>query len=72
MYLSALSSLEASANVKNIVISLIDRFAGYAKRVKEEKSGQDIIASAKLFDVFWEQITELITVFHCFNMIGPF
>lgn len=67
MYLSAVASLELTVNVKNIVISLIDRFAGYAARAKEEESPKNenpggIPKDAQLFDVFWEQITQLIEV----------
>lgn len=65
MYLSAVSSLESEVNVKNIVISLIDRFSGYAIRARDEqKDGnlKGLSESANLFDVFWDQISELITV----------
>jgi vacuolar protein sorting-associated protein 35 len=36
MYLSAVARLQPTVNVKQIVISLIDRFAGYAARAREE------------------------------------
>jgi vacuolar protein sorting-associated protein 35 len=52
-------------NVKQIVISLIDRFSAYANRAREESSAgksSGILANVKLFEVFWAQITELIQV----------
>ena len=70
MYLSAIAGLHPSVNVKTLVISLIDRFAGYAARVREERStaGESadqqggISDDSQLFNVFWEQVNELIEV----------
>ncbi|RKO90980.1 vacuolar protein sorting-associated protein 35 [Blyttiomyces helicus] len=66
-FLSATAQLQRSVNVKQIVISLIDRFASYAARARDDA---DAVAKAKpisgipddvqLFDVFWGQITELV------------
>ncbi|KAJ3328792.1 Vacuolar protein sorting-associated protein 35, partial [Kappamyces sp. JEL0680] len=67
MYLSAVAGLHPTVNVKTIVITLIDRFAGYAMRAREEvptpKPGDPPVTSAipdDLFDIFWEQIQDLI------------
>ncbi|KAH9273428.1 hypothetical protein BASA83_004093 [Batrachochytrium salamandrivorans] len=67
MFLSATARLQRSVNVKQIVISLIDRFAAYAARAREEstntkdnKSISGIPDDVRLFEVFWTQITELI------------
>ncbi|EGF82306.1 hypothetical protein BATDEDRAFT_693, partial [Batrachochytrium dendrobatidis JAM81] len=67
MFLSATARLQRTVNVKQIVISLIDRFSGYAARAREEATGakdaqtiSGIPDDVKLFDVFWTQITELI------------
>jgi vacuolar protein sorting-associated protein 35 len=38
LYLTAVARLQEAVNVKQIVISLIDRFAGYAARAREEFS----------------------------------
>lgn len=38
MYLSAVARLQPKVNVKQIVISLIDRFSGYAARAREQYS----------------------------------
>lgn len=80
MYLSAITDLQPEVNVKMIVISLIDRFAGYAARVRDEQNNQEasspgIPDDAHLFDVFWEQINELIEViylsFNFYTLLGP-
>lgn len=63
MYLQAVAKLSPDVNIKNIVISLIDRFAGYAARVRaEDSSSNGIPENARLFDVFWDQIALLIQV----------
>ena len=66
-FLSSTAQLERTVNVKQIVISLIDRFANYAARVRDEaaqKEGSEtaIPEDVKLFDVFWNQIIELVRV----------
>ena len=74
--MSATARLQRNVNVKQIVISLVDRFAGYAARAREEirasVSASPSVPSpipnngipddVRLFDVFWEQITELLKV----------
>jgi vacuolar protein sorting-associated protein 35 len=67
MYLSAISGLNPSVNIKTLVISLIDRFASYAARIKEEKAtsgtnSTEISEDTELFNIFWDQINELIQV----------
>jgi len=69
-FLSATAQLNKGVDVKQIVISLIDRFANYAARARdemaangnndEENSISGIPEDVHLFEVFWEQITELI------------
>jgi len=69
-FLSATAQLNKGVDVKQIVISLIDRFANYAARARDEmisngeaEEGTDISGipeDVHLFEVFWEQITELI------------
>ncbi|TPX64938.1 hypothetical protein SpCBS45565_g05516 [Spizellomyces sp. 'palustris'] len=73
-FLSATAQLQRNVNVKQIVISLIDRFASYAARARDEvdvKSKEDLTLEneqpvsgipddVQLFDVFWGQITELV------------
>ncbi|KAJ3326284.1 Vacuolar protein sorting-associated protein 35 [Boothiomyces sp. JEL0866] len=71
-YLQATARLQPSVNVKQIVISLIDRFSNYAARAREEynasrpegeeggKPHSGIPDDVKLFDVFWVQINDLI------------
>ncbi|ORX91800.1 vacuolar protein sorting-associated protein 35 [Basidiobolus meristosporus CBS 931.73] len=67
--LSALAKLNPRVSVKQIVISLIDRLAAYAAREAENGNEVDengvkrvrgIPEDVKLFEVFWEQIVELI------------
>jgi vacuolar protein sorting-associated protein 35 len=69
-FLSATAQLNKGVDVKQIVISLIDRFANYAARARDEmasegenEEGKEISGipeDVHLFEVFWEQITELI------------
>ncbi|KAK9768718.1 retromer complex subunit Vps35 [Basidiobolus ranarum] len=67
--LSALAKLNPRVSVKQIVISLIDRLAAYAAREAENGDEVDdngvkrirgIPEDVKLFEVFWEQIVELV------------
>lgn len=55
-FLRACAELHASVNVKNIIISLIDRLAQFAQN--EEGSG--IPAEIQLFDIFSQQIAQVI------------
>ncbi|KAI9017293.1 vacuolar protein sorting-associated protein 35 [Gaertneriomyces semiglobifer] len=73
-FLAATRQLQRSVNVKQIVITLIDRFANYAARARdeaearakdeelqsEERANSGIPEDVALFDVFWAQITELV------------
>ncbi|KAJ3044842.1 Vacuolar protein sorting-associated protein 35 [Rhizophlyctis rosea] len=69
-FLSATAQLQRNVNVKQIVISLVDRFANYAARARDEsaaaagaddaKPASGIPEDVQLFDVFWGQITELV------------
>ena len=91
--LSAIAKLNPHVNVKQIVIQIIDRLAGYAAREAEEKNGiledsvkevttkleetdvngesasstaevkdatRGIPADVKLFDIFWQQVLDLV------------
>ncbi|KAJ3096834.1 Vacuolar protein sorting-associated protein 35 [Phlyctochytrium planicorne] len=66
-FLSATAKLHRNVNVKQTVISLIDRFASYAARIRDEKpsdgsgaQGTGIPEDLPLFEVFWTQVIELI------------
>jgi len=69
-FLSATAQLNKGVDVKQIVISLIDRFSNYAARARDEMISEGKIEDGStisgipedvhLFEVFWEQITELI------------
>ncbi|KAJ3216747.1 Vacuolar protein sorting-associated protein 35 [Dinochytrium kinnereticum] len=74
-FLSATAKLHRNVNVKQTVISLIDRFAAFAARARDEADAKAKVAAANgetgqaisgipddvpLFEVFWGQITELI------------
>lgn len=56
LYLSAVAQLQPNVNLKQIVIALVDRFSQYSQR-EETGIPEDIL----LFDVFWDQIMNLIT-----------
>ena len=71
IYLSAVARLQRLVNVKQIVISLIDRFSAYANRIREEngvEGSNGIPEEVKLFEVFWTQITELTKARPEFNL----
>ncbi|XP_070386983.1 vacuolar protein sorting-associated protein 35 [Dermacentor albipictus] len=55
-FLKACAELRPQVNVKNIIISLIDRLAAYA--MKED--GPGIPGDIKLFDIFSDQIAQVI------------
>jgi len=57
-FLGACAQLHPSVNVKNIIISLIDRLALYAQR--EDESG-GIPSDIKLFDIFSKEIEYIIS-----------
>lgn len=67
-FLTATAQLQNEVDVKQIVISLIDRFANYAARARDEMNSDEdndnksngIPEDVHLFEVFWDQITELI------------
>ncbi|KAJ3194022.1 Vacuolar protein sorting-associated protein 35 [Irineochytrium annulatum] len=74
-FLSATAKLHRNVNVKQTVISLIDRFAAFAARAREEAEQKAKAAAAAgemikptngipddvpLFEVFWGQIIELV------------
>ncbi|CAL4064925.1 unnamed protein product [Meganyctiphanes norvegica] len=55
-FLKACAELHQDVNVKNIIISLIDRLANYAHR----EDGPGIPDDIKLFDIFSEQVSQVI------------
>ena len=57
-FLGACAQLHPSVNVKNIIISLIDRLAQYAQR--EDESG-GIPSDIQLFDIFSKEIEYIIS-----------
>ena len=82
-FLKATLQLELSVNVKQIVVGIVDRFANYALKVREEaanaigrsllvfklihtkddqgkEGAKGIPSDMQLFDIFWNQITELV------------
>ncbi|KAK3888494.1 hypothetical protein Pcinc_007453 [Petrolisthes cinctipes] len=55
-FLKACAELHAEVNVKNIIISLIDRLANFAHR----EDGSGIPDEIKLFEIFSEQVSQVI------------
>jgi vacuolar protein sorting-associated protein 35 len=63
VYLQSFSKLENQVNVKVLVVNLINRFSGYATRIKDEnRDNTSKLIEINLFDVFWTQITDLIAL----------
>eukprot|EP01137_Pigoraptor_chileana_P025729 Opistho-2@95613 len=56
-FLNSCKDLHASVNVKNIIISLIDRLAAFATR----ENSPGIPEELKLFDIFSEEVVNVIT-----------
>ena len=56
-FLKSCAELQSGVNVKNIIISLIDRLATFT-----QKSDPATIAQVELFEVFSEQISSIIQV----------
>lgn len=57
-FLKACAELHSEVNVKNIIISLIDRLANFAHR----EDGTGIPDEIKLFEIFSEQVSQVIKV----------
>ncbi|KAJ3118612.1 Vacuolar protein sorting-associated protein 35 [Nowakowskiella sp. JEL0407] len=76
MFLQGTAQLQRAVNVKQIVISLVDRFAGYAARARDDEAARrkdgevdtkgkgkhisGIPDDVELFEVFWGQIAGLV------------
>ena len=58
LFLKSCADLQPEVNVKNIVISLIDRLANYAHRSDTE----GIPTSIPLFDIFSQEVSLVIQV----------
>lgn len=59
LFLGTIKNLESTVNLKQLIITLIDKFAGYAKRLKESK--QDMADLPQdLFVIFYEKIDALL------------
>ena len=58
-FLSACGQLHPMVNVKNVIIALIDRLALFAQRNPSD-SGGGIPSDIQLFDVFSEEIANII------------
>ena len=63
-FLSATAQLSRQVNVKQTVISIIERFASYAARAREESTDKSnpsgIPKDVDLFELFWLQVTDLV------------
>ncbi|KAJ3026901.1 UNVERIFIED_CONTAM: Vacuolar protein sorting-associated protein 35 [Siphonaria sp. JEL0065] len=77
LFLSATSQLSRNVNVKQTIMSLVNRFTAFARRGREEHAVKVKEAAAKgqklapisgipddvlLFEIFWEQVTQHIAV----------
>lgn len=65
-FLKACAELHAEVNVKNIIISLIDRLANFAHR----EDGSGIPEDIKLFEIFSEQVSQVIKVGTWWPVLG--
>ncbi|XP_063905810.1 vacuolar protein sorting-associated protein 35 isoform X2 [Zophobas morio] len=61
-FLKSCAELEAGVNVKNIVISLMERLASFSQRADTQGGeGATILQQVQLFEVFSDQVASIIT-----------
>lgn len=58
-FLKSCAELQSGVNVKNIIISLIDRLAAFTQR----SDPGTVVPHVELFEVFSEQVSNIIQVF---------
>jgi vacuolar protein sorting-associated protein 35 len=61
-FLKSCVELQIGVNVKNIIISLIDRLATFSQRAGASVGTADIPSDVRLFDVFSDQVATIIQV----------
>jgi vacuolar protein sorting-associated protein 35 len=67
-FLKSCAELQTGVNVKNIIITLIDRLATFSQRADAAVGSSSIPSDVRLFDVFSDQVATIIqassTSFH--------
>jgi vacuolar protein sorting-associated protein 35 len=61
-FLKSCAELQTGVNVKNIIISLIDRLATFSQRADAAAGAAGIPSDVRLFDVFSDQVAIIIQV----------
>jgi vacuolar protein sorting-associated protein 35 len=61
-FLKSCGELQLGVNVKNIIISLIDRLATFSQRADASVGTTGIPSDVRLFDVFSDQVSSIIQV----------
>jgi vacuolar protein sorting-associated protein 35 len=61
-FLKSCAELQIGVNVKNIIISLIDRLATFSQRADAAVGTAGIPNDVRLFDVFSDQVATIIQV----------
>lgn len=61
-FLKSCAELQTGVNVKNIIISLIDRLATFSQRADSTVGSAGIPSDVRLFDVFSDQVATIIQV----------
>jgi hypothetical protein len=61
-FLKSCAELQTGVNVKNIIISLIDRLATFSQRADSAVGAAGIPSDVRLFDVFSDQVATIIQV----------
>lgn len=61
-FLKSCAELQLGVNVKNIIISLIDRLATFSQRADASVGTTGIPSDVRLFDVFSDQVSTIIQV----------
>lgn len=70
--LSSIAKFHPNINIKQIIITFIDRLTAFAKRERDQRSADEdsnenvtdsgIPEDIKLFEIFWEQVSSIIKV----------
>lgn len=60
-FLKSCTELESGVNVKNIIISLMERLASFSQRIDESDGSTSILKEVQLFEVFSEQVSQIIS-----------
>ncbi|GFG38277.1 hypothetical protein Cfor_01909 [Coptotermes formosanus] len=68
-FLKSCAELQTGVNVKNIIITLIDRLATFSQRADAAVGSSSIPSDVRLFDVFSDQVATIIQAINMFHSL---